>query len=231
MDKSEGNLYICSGCKAILILFLIVVISSFCKVFIFGIYAIPGSSMESTLLMGDRVLVNKLKYGPRLPRSPAEIPGLYILCFIIDNIKNKNVETCWEYHRIIGYSEVERNEIIVFNHPVSDKVFIKRCVGLPGDSIGMINGNLFVNNVLVQGSEIGSATNISCLKAIDLQEQNYYELNPGCYFMLGDNRDNSNDSRHWGVVHKENIIGESVLVLFSLDDSKFRWDRFMKRIE
>ncbi len=126
------------------ILFLAFLVWIITRVFIFQIYRVPSSSMNATLKEGDFVLVNKLAFGPRLPITAISIPGtsIYISSITLP------------YFRIAGYSQPQRNDILVFNFPWDSdlpldrrKPYIKRCVGLPGDKLLIENGHIFINNI------------------------------------------------------------------------------------
>ena len=116
------------------------------RLFIFEIYKIPSGSMKNTLFKGDIILVNKLIIGPRLPRSPFEIPWVNIPFFINAENKKETKKTYWDYKRLQGWREVERGDILVFNPPFNNQqTWIKRCVGLPGDTIYVDNHEVFIN--------------------------------------------------------------------------------------
>src|ERR1041385_5679360 len=130
----------------------------FLKTFIFEPFAIPSDSMDNTLLAGDYIVVNKLAYGPRLPMTPLSVP------FSHQTIGNSPSYVEWwkiPYVRIPGYSEIKRNDVIVFNFPAEDIFplnghaknypidhrthFIKRCIGLPGDTLEIIDREVFID--------------------------------------------------------------------------------------
>jgi signal peptidase I len=172
-------------------------------------YVIPTGSMEDTLLIGDHLLVDKLAYAPPGPVSRYLLP----------------------------YTEVKRGDIIVFRYPVDiSQTFVKRAVGVPGDRIRIINKQLYLNGVKVDEPYTYHKTDY-----IDSYRDNFpgdpnvhvepgaYEMltqhvvngevvvPPGHYFALGDNRDSSLDSRFWGFVPRENIIGKPLIVYWSYD--------------
>ncbi len=120
--------------------------------FVLEPFTIPSPSMEKTLLAGDFILVNKLSYGPRLIRTPLSIP-------FVDKKWFSELFT-FSYFRFFGVPDVERDDILVFNYPVEEEFpvdhrthFIKRCVGLPGDSIGIIDGEVFINGKSLEKPE------------------------------------------------------------------------------
>ena len=193
---------------------------------------VPSQSMEPTLLVGDRIFVNKLAYGLRVPFTMQYI-------------------TRWD--------DPTTGEIVVFHHPENDKRMVKRIIGVPGDRISMERGRLIVNGDAVPTELIDEANEPD----VDLSdppphrfatetigEQTHTTMHlpwrarsrsfddmivpDGHFLVLGDNRDNSRDSRAWGFVHRDRIVGRVVGVAFSLDrDGGWspRWDRFISSID
>ncbi len=203
-----------------LILFVVLLIRSF----VVEPFRIPSGSMIPTLLVGDFILVKKYEYGLRLPLTNQ---------IIFDN-------------KIPDYGDV-----IVFQYPENKRInYIKRVIGLPGDTIKYINKTIFINGNKLPKIRSNNNHMISADPETIFTEDNgikEYDIlvNPGIgntfsytipkdnYFVLGDNRDNSNDSRYWGTVHKDNLIGEAFLIWMywnpSSDVSVF--DRFGESIE
>lgn len=181
------------------VLFIVFVLRSF----LFEPFQIPSGSMIPTLKVGDFILVNKFTYGIRLPV----------------------VRT-----KILSINEPKRGDVMVFFPPNESRYFIKRVVGLPGDSIRVVDNQLFVNGKAAQQVENGElpddpryAIRMENLEGVNhlIQKgkypgpfgKNYSTTVPeGHYFMMGDNRDNSSDSRDWGPVPEERIVGKAVLV-------------------
>ena len=185
-------------------------------------FYIPSSSMEPSLLVGDRLFVTKLSYGYSKHSFP----------FSLGPIKNR-----------IFFSEPERGDVIVFKTPADNRTdYIKRLIGLPGDKIQFIDGNLYLNNVEILRSKINKNFEIYCgnmiidtviFKETLLNEKEYlttyykkgsyknsdeYLVPKDHYFFLGDNRDCSKDSRFLssvGYVHKDNLIGKAQFIFFS----------------
>ncbi len=172
--------------------------------FLFEPFRIPSASMMPTLLIGDFILVNKYAYGLRFPVSH------------------------WE---IFGGGMPERGDVIVFRFPQNpDILFIKRVVGLPGDKIAYRNKTLYVNGMPVTQSlkkDYNGEKRFVSTRVETLHNGIRYEtlLRPdrasaklekivpeGHYFVLGDNRDNSRDSRVWGFVPDENLVGRAIIV-------------------
>jgi signal peptidase I len=128
-------------------IFLLFLVGVFLKVFFLELFSIPSASMVPTLQTGDKIVVSKLQYGARLPRSGFEIPWLNLLWFLNPKARAGMGKIEWKYRRINGYSQIKRDDVVVFNY--QGKMFefyIKRCVALPGDSLQIINSELFINN-------------------------------------------------------------------------------------
>jgi signal peptidase I len=331
--------------KALLLALLVLMILNF---FVFETYTIPGTSMEKTLVTGDYVFVNKLGTGARIPVTPLGFPFT-------------NIYSDWltlPYIRIPGFSIIRNNDVIVFNYPLEDDKpidrrtpFIKRCVAIPGDTLKLLNGVVYINNKALEipsnlefnyllrtngtpfsedfferydiseggpvmdlntynitltnqsAAQIKKLPNvIKCermledsglysdflfpssfyypwnmdnygplvvpkkgakvtltkitiplyYRIIKVYENNSlvikndsayidghfakeYTFKMNYYFMLGDNRHNSSDSRMWGFVPENHIIGKALFVIASVDKGKkllkrFRWNRFLKKI-
>jgi len=195
--------------------------------FVVEAFKIPSGSMIPTLTIGDHLLVNKFVYGPRIPFTDV---------------------------RIFTWKEPKRGEIIVFKYPENEsKNFIKRVVGLPGDKIEIKKGRLFINDqpvpVIEQrvsgGQEQGVGPSYyqeprlleEQLGVVKhqiqyLRDQSDYDFGPRLVpaesvFVMGDNRDNSQDSRVWGFVKHEKILGRALIIYWSWDgDGRWvRWER------
>jgi signal peptidase I len=163
-------------------------------------FQIPSSSMVPTLKVGDFILVNKWTYGIRLP--------------VIR-------------HKIIEINAPQRGDVMVFFPPHEERYFIKRVVGLPGDEIHVLNGVLYINGDKMTQKVLADeqAAPRSVVMSEDLTgvehaiqkrvlptrlSQNFTAVVPeGHYFMMGDNRDNSSDSRVWGPVPEDRIVGRA----------------------
>ncbi len=204
--------------------------------FIIQPYRVPTSSLAPTILPGDFVLVNQFAYGLRLP--------------------------VWR-NKIIKIGEPEVGQIVLFHYPANPKVtFIKRLIGVPGDTISYINKVLYINGKEAKQKFLGDVNftdetgrtqreqlvqeNINGIKhKIFLcvpntpncpKPHNFYNLvvPKGEYFMMGDNRDGSDDSRYWGFVPEHNLVGKGMLVWFSWNSQaktfskKIRWNQIGK---
>lgn len=181
--------------------------------FVIEPFQIPSGSMEPTLEVGDFILVNKYTYGLRLP--------------VIGT-------------KLLSINEPQRGEVMVFFPPHDDRYFIKRVIGLPGDRIEYDSGRMIINGEpvereLVEEVEIGTSagTQSGLLFEEQLGDHIYttqlversrrrpvrteWEVPSDHYFMMGDNRDNSADSRVWGAVPEENIVGRAFAVWLHKD--------------
>ncbi len=173
----------------------------FVRTFIVQTYQVPTGSMEKTILVGDHLLVNKFAFAPRLPALA----------------------------RILPYRQVERGDIVVFKKPGDDvnpgNVLVKRAVAAPRDTIGLRDKVLFVNGKPADGSyvqhldpEIYRASGPRVSETALLRDQfGPYPVPPGAYFGMGDNRDNSFDSRFWGPIPRANIFGRPFLLYWSYE--------------
>ena len=213
-------------------------------------FYIPSSSMEPTLLIGDRLFVSKYTYGiskHSFPFSP--------------NISKKR----------FFYKEPDRGDLVVFKTPADDRTdYIKRLIGLPGDEIQFINGNIFINNKIIIREKIDKNSLLRCgeyLLDVDVYEETLsngkkyiaaynkegtlqntkkYKVPNNHFFLLGDNRDCSKDSRYLesvGYVSYLNLVGKAQIIFFSNDTKKgsllkiwnlkksFRLERLFKKLK
>lgn len=334
-----------------------VVASTIVRGLIFSAFAIPSASMEGSLMTGDYLFVSKMAYGARMPMTPVSIP------FLEATVTNAKIKTYWDgvklpYYRLPGFGKVEVGDAVVFNYPAQAEEapvdmrvhYIKRCVGLPGDVITIVNSQVFANGkpvksapkaqtsylvttdgnnlnpemlhdlqVEVRGevypntyemiipvesmNEFKGYSNIKAIKPViepqgraDLRvfpqsqlftwnEDNYgpivvpkkgttialndstmalygraiglYEYNKvekkgsdiyingvkassytfkmDYYWMMGDNRHNSEDSRFWGFVPDDHIVGKASITWLSIDSTqnffnRIRWNRVFRPI-
>ena len=226
-------------------LFYAILIAIIIRTFFFQAFFIPSSSMEPTLLVGDRIFVSKFSYGYSKHSFP----------FSLSLINER-----------VLFSEPERGDIIVFKTPENLRIdYIKRLVGLPGDKIQMIDGILHINDIPVKRKKIRSETkliNNGQIRNVLVYEEtlpnnvSYETFDMGntradntseifipedSYFFMGDNRDNSKDSRFVGSVPKNNLVGKAQIIFFATEGGStilefWRWpfdiqiDRLFKMI-
>ena len=253
------------------------------QIFLFSSFKIPSNSMEPGLIAGDYVLVNKLIPGARLFNVFASLRGEQV-----------------QIVRLPGLREIRRNDVVVFNYPYPNnldriemhmmKYYIKRCLGLPGDSLSIVNGYYRVNGIFepvgnIEGQELFSVQSNKMLKdaglywsfpkdsliswnvknfgplylprkgdVIDMNRENIsiyrkliewetgqkldprivsYTFQKNYYFVAGDRIEDSQDSRYWGLLPEEFIVGKATFIWRSMNPQTRgeRWDRICSRIE
>ena len=185
-----------------------IILALFIRTFIVQAFKIPSGSMQPTLEIGDHILVNKFIYGVKLPY----------------------VRTT-----LIPLGAPERGDIIVFKYPEEpDKDFIKRVIGIPGDTIEVRNKQVFVNGELLN-HDFGRHTDSNVIPGRVSHRDNFgpVAVPADSYFVMGDNRDNSYDSRFWGFVDESAIKGEAFIIYWSWDSQDFdvRWGRIGTLLE
>ncbi|HEX7870013.1 MAG TPA: signal peptidase I [Chryseobacterium sp.] len=129
--------------KSISLLFFIFLLAAGIKTLVLDVFVVPSNSMEELFYPGDLILVNKLSYGPKLPQSPFEIPWLNILFYFNDKARSKIGKEWWPYRRLNGYDSVRQGDVLVYQ--LDDFFVTKRCIALPGDTLSMINGKVYIN--------------------------------------------------------------------------------------
>jgi signal peptidase I len=120
------------------------------RLFFFGVYIILLGSMERTIVPGDVVWVNKLLYGSQAPSTPYEIPWINVLFWLAEGKDADINKERWKYRRLSGYTRPKHGDVTVFNHPYIKEVYIKRCMALPGDTIQIENGIVYVNHEIAE---------------------------------------------------------------------------------
>jgi len=118
-------------------------------------------------------------------------------------------------------TELKRGDIVIFNDPTQkDKLVIKRIVGLPGEEVKIENGLVYINNTLLEEPYLAMDTYTNLKYNHKIKEGEEYEIGEDSYIVLGDNRDNSRDSREWGALHKNNILGKAMIVYYPVKNFK-----------
>lgn len=173
------------------------------RAFVVQAFTIPSGSMMDTLLVGDYILVNKFLFGPEIPFTDTHLPGL---------------------------RAPARGDIIVFKYPNDEsRDFIKRIVAVGGETVQVLDNRAFVNGQpleepYVRPGSIPAAPSGHCGYLYSCEPT---VVPPGAYFVMGDNRDNSQDSRYWGFVKREKIRGKAFLIYWSWNGDRhwLRWRR------
>jgi signal peptidase I len=213
-----------------------VILALFIRTFVFQAFKIPTGSMENNLLIGDHLLVNKFVFGPSATRLE---------------------------RALLPMGTIKRGDIIVFKYPEEpDRDFIKRVIGLPGETLELKEKKVYINGTPLDEPYVhfleppGNHSSISEETSLDVRERYGPVTVPADqYFMMGDNRDNSQDSRYWGFLRRDYIKGKALLIYWSyeseredyLDEStgatvrgigsvfahfftRTRWDRMLRQI-
>jgi signal peptidase I len=189
-----------------------VILALFVRTFVVQAFKIPTGSMENNLLIGDHLLVNKFVFAPTM--------------------------TALE-RTLLPIDPIARGDIIVFKFPQDpDRDFVKRVIGLPGETIEMRNKRVFVNGTRLDEPYVhflfppaegeGQTVDVSGLGV----QVNYgpVQVPADHYFMMGDNRDNSEDSRFWGFMPRSYVKGKALFVYFSFGQDGVRWSRLLHQI-
>jgi signal peptidase I len=193
---------------------------------------VPTGSMKPTIVEGDRIFVNKLAYDLKIPYTT---------------------------RRISTWNDPARGDIVVFHSPMDGTRLVKRVVGLPGDYLEMLKNRLFINGRAIQYEPQNQTENTRCpgltnpsqfIMQEDLLDRSHpimisplnrsvnsfgpIKVPKDHYFMMGDNRDNSADSRYFGFVERKKIVGRANAVVISLDHDNYykpRWNRFFNKLD
>jgi signal peptidase I len=191
-----------------------VVLALFVRTFVFQAFKIPTGSMEQNLLIGDHLIVNKMVFAPA----------------------GSGVERA-----ILPGRDVRRGDVVVFKYPQEpDRDFIKRVIGLPGDKLEVRRRQVFINDAPIDEpyvQHLMPPTPEGSVPVGDRRREEYGPVTvpPGQYFMMGDNRDNSEDSRYWGFLPASYIKGKALFIYFSFDPDEplsrlftgIRWGRIL----
>jgi len=195
------------------VLLITLVFAIFTRTYAVQAFKIPTGSMEENLVVGDHILVNKFVYGGSVSSLEAAL---------------------------LPTHPVRRGDVVVFKFPEDPKRdFIKRCIGLPGDEIKVVDKTLFVNGKEVEDQSYTYRTDPRTYPRSIFLDESYRDRDnfgpatvpAGHYFFMGDNRDNSNDSRFWGAVPSEFIKGRAFLIYWSFEDGRetVDWPGFQGR--
>ncbi len=173
-------------------------------------FKIPSGSMENTLLVGDHIFVNKFIYGYHIPFTKG---------------------------RVLEFKSPERGDIVVFVFPEDPtKDFIKRVIGVPGDVVEVRQKTVYLNGVPLSEDYARYVEGDSPDRLVQTRDDMLpVKIPEGKYFVMGDNRDRSYDSRFWGFVDTEAVIGKALFIYFSIDWSKgvgwmevWRWPELIR---
>ena len=188
-----------------------VLIALFIRAFVIQAFKIPSSSMEPTLQVGDHILVSKFIYGIKIPFTDI---------------------------KLFQYNKPRRGDIIVFIYPKDhSKDFIKRVIGTAGDKVEVVRNKIYINDKLMEDPWGRYEEKMDWRRYFQPMERYGPEIVPkDSLFVLGDNRDNSQDSRFWGFVNLSAVKGKALIIYFSWNGraedflDKVRWVRFGKLI-
>jgi signal peptidase I len=210
-----------------------VILALFVRTWVVQAFKIPTGSMENNLLIGDHLLVNKFIFGPE--PTPFE-------------------------RVVLPVREIRRGDIVVFKYPDEpQRDFIKRVIGLPGETVELQNKKVLVNGRPLDESYVHflePSHAASEVTSFDVRERyGPVQVPPGQYFVMGDNRDNSQDSRYWGFLPRHYVKGKALLIYWSYESgredyadagfgatlarwfsvvthffTKTRWERLLKQI-
>jgi len=178
---------------------LAIILALFIRTFVIQAFKIPSPSMVPTLLIGDHILVNKFLYGIKLP--------------LVEE-------------KVLAIRDPKRGDVVVFRFPKNPKMdFIKRCIATGGETIEIRNKQIFIDGKPIDDPHGYFTDNIHNLDTRD----NFgpFTVPEGKIFVMGDNRDNSNDSRFWGVVDLSEVKGKAVVIYWSWDGKKV-WPRLSR---
>lgn len=162
-----------------------VVAASLIRGFLLEAYTIPTGSMEKTLLVGDFLFVSKVNYGPRVPMTPIAFPFAHHTMPVI------GTKAYWDgleldYHRLPGFEKIERHDVVVFNYPMEAEVprpvdkrenYIKRCIAIPGDTLRIVDANIYVNGKIFEKPTFAQKAYIVITDGTDFNPQTLTDMN------------------------------------------------------
>ena len=193
-----------------------VILALFIRTWVVQAFKIPTGSMENNLLVGDHLLVNKLAFAPTI--TPLE-------------------------RQILPIRDIKRGDIIVFKYPEEpERDFIKRVIGLPGETVELRQKKVYINGVPLDEPYVRFEQPPSATPSLDDPKETYgpRTVPAGHYFMMGDNRDNSADSRYWGFLPATYVKGKALMIYWSFDPNaqgaaavvtSTRWSRLLHQIK
>jgi signal peptidase I len=175
-----------------------VILALFIRTFVVQAFKIPTGSMENNLLIGDHLLVNKMIYAPTV--SPVD-------------------------RALLPIGTIKRGDVIVFKYPEEpERDFIKRVIGLPGETLEVREKKVYINGKALDEPYVhflqppSSSSEFSEVTSFDVRERyGPVTVPPDQYFMMGDNRDNSQDSRYWGFLPSELVKGKALVIYWSYE--------------
>jgi signal peptidase I len=185
-----------------------VILALVIRTFVVQAFKIPSGSMEDTLAIGDHILVSKFIYGTKIPFTNS---------------------------RLLKIRDPKRGDVIVFEYPEDpSKDFIKRVIGTPGDTVEVINKKVYVNGAVYENPhEVHKEKDLIPKEQNPRDFKDPVKVPANSYFVMGDNRDRSYDSRFWGFVSNEKVKGLAFIKYWSWDKEKFgvRWKSIGKLID
>jgi signal peptidase I len=175
-----------------------VILALFIRTFVVQAFKIPTGSMENNLLIGDHLLVNKFVFGPTA--TAAE-------------------------RALLPFGEIKRRDVLVFKYPEDpDRDFIKRVIGLPGETVEVRQKKVYVNGTALDEPYVhflqppSGDSDLHEVTSLDVREHyGPVTVPPDQYFMMGDNRDNSADSRYWGFLRRDYVKGKALIIYWSYE--------------
>ena len=178
-----------------------VILALFIRTFVVQAFKIPTGSMENNLLIGDHLLVNKFVFGPSASALEKAVMPL---------------------------GTIRRGDVVVFKYPEEpERDFIKRIIGLPGDTIQLRNKKVFVNDTPLDEPYVhfleppGAGNSLSEVTSLDVRENfGPVTVTADHYFAMGDNRDNSADSRYWGFLPRDYVKGKALIIYWSYEGER-----------
>jgi signal peptidase I len=182
-------------------------LTMFLRAFVIQAFRIPSESMRDTLLVGDFLFVNKFEFGPKIPFTHIRLPGL---------------------------RQPRHGDVIVFQYPQDpSKDFIKRCIATSGQTLQVKNKDLWLDGKkLDEPYVIHTDPNLRPAGYDNRDNFGPVTIKPNELFMMGDNRDNSNDSRYWGTLEMDLVKGRAMFLYWSWDGERNwpRWNRIFQLI-